>query len=56
MQPFDAAHLRRALQRQPLLALQVVGSIHWQALRPWIKGVPFFGRRALNPSSLENRP
>ncbi|MDE2203237.1 MAG: DUF1365 domain-containing protein [Burkholderiaceae bacterium] len=56
LQPFDAAHLRRALLRQPLLALQVVGGIHWQALRLWIKGVPFFGRRAHNPSSLENRP
>ena len=51
LQPFDAAHLRRALWRQPLLALQVIGRIHWQALRLWVKGVPFFGRRPRNPSS-----
>ena len=54
LQPFDAAHLRRALLRQPLLALQVIGRIHWQALRLWFKGVPFFGRTAHEASSLEN--
>lgn len=54
LQPFDAAHLRRALLRQPLLALQVIGRIHWQALRLWIKGVPFLGRDARDRSSPEN--
>jgi len=54
LQPFDAAHLRRALLRQPLLAMQVIGRIHWQALRLWLKGVPFFGRHAHNRTSPEN--
>lgn len=54
LQPFDARHLRRALLRQPLLALQVVARIHWQALRLWAKGAPFFGRGAHEASSLEN--
>lgn len=54
LQPFDAAHLRRALLRQPLLALQVIGRIHWQALRLWFKGVPFFGRAPHDRSSPEN--
>lgn len=32
----------RALLRQPLLTLGVVARIHWQALRLWLKRVPFF--------------
>ncbi len=27
--------------KYPLLTLQVIASIHWQALRLWLKGVPF---------------
>jgi hypothetical protein len=35
-----------ALLRMPLLTAGVVFRIHWQALRLWIKGVPFFGTRS----------
>lgn len=56
LQPFDAVHLRRVLLRQPLLALQVICRIHWQALRLWIKGVPFFCRDRRNALSSQEPP
>lgn len=40
--PFTAQSAVRLLLRQPLMTLGVVFRIHWQALRLWIKGVPFF--------------
>lgn len=42
LQPLSAAALRRALWRMPLQSLVVVARIHWQALRLWWRGVPFF--------------
>jgi hypothetical protein len=30
----------------PLLTAGIVFRIHWQALRLWIKGVPFVGARS----------
>ena len=37
----SGASLARALVRFPAMTAQVVMSIHWQALRLWLKGVPF---------------
>lgn len=36
----DGAALRRVLWRYPLMSMQIIGAIHWQALRLWLKGNP----------------
>jgi DUF1365 family protein len=38
--PLNSASLARVLWRYPLMTAQVVGAIHWQALRLWIKRNP----------------
>jgi len=49
-QPWTTRHLLAALLRMPLLTVGVMARIHWQALRLWLKGVPFYGKTA--PQSL----
>ncbi len=39
--PFGAGTLARALAQFPLMTLAVVARIHWQALRLWLRHVPF---------------
>ncbi|MET0268489.1 MAG: DUF1365 domain-containing protein [Duganella sp.] len=41
-QPLTDGAVLRALLRYPLLGFAIVARIHWQALRLWRKGVPFF--------------
>jgi DUF1365 family protein len=41
-----AASLARTVLRFPLFTLGVVARIHWQALRLWLKRVPFFRKPA----------
>lgn len=43
-QPLFAARAWRTLLRRPLLAADVMAKIHWQALRLWLKRVPFYGK------------
>ena len=38
--PLDGKSLARVLWRYPLMTAQVVGAIHWQALRLWVKRTP----------------
>ncbi len=40
-QPLTRQALYLAFLRYPLMSLGVIGRIHWQALKLWIKGVPF---------------
>lgn len=48
----DAGALRRVLWRYPLMSAQVIGAIHWQALRLWLKRNPVHS----HPSLLQGPP
>lgn len=45
--------LARVLAQYPLMTAKVIGAIHWQALRLWAKGVPFYAhpKKRKKPSS-----
>lgn len=55
LQPVSPAALRRALWRFPAMTLGVVLRIHTQALRLWLKNVPFFSKPAA-PQALVSHP
>ena len=38
--PWTASALHHALARHPWMTAKVIGAIHWEALRLWMKGVP----------------
>ena len=40
--PINKSNLTRVLMRYPLMTVQVLAKIHWQALRLWRKGAPFY--------------
>lgn len=41
-EPLTPGNLSRVLWTYPLMTLKVVALIHWQALRLWWKGAPFY--------------
>ena len=47
--PLGDATLARTLLRYPLMPLRVVALIHWQALKLWLKRVPFHRKPAFVP-------
>jgi len=38
--------LLRAFRRTPLMTLKVIAAIHWQALKIWLRGAPYFPKPA----------
>lgn len=53
--PLNARSAAAALLRFPLMTVQIVAAIHWQALRLWLKRVPVHDRPVDAPSG-ETRP
>jgi len=46
LQPLSARTMRSALLRQPAMTLALMAHIHWQALRLWLKRVPYYHKPA----------
>lgn len=47
----DGASLARVLWRYPLMTAQVIGAIHWQAFRLWLKNIPVHDHTASSGES-----
>jgi len=50
--PLSDGSLARTLAAHPLMALKVIGGIHWEALRLWLKGAPLQSRPVPPPADV----
>lgn len=53
-QPLTTASLWRAALAHPMVSVVTLGRIHWQALRLWLRRVPFFRRPEPPPTGLDH--
>lgn len=53
--PLNGALAWRALLREPFFAARVIVRIHWQALRLWMKRVPFHGKQPSNTKETNHK-
>jgi hypothetical protein len=49
-------NILRAWAGNPLMTLKVIVGIHWEALRMWLKGVRYLGRRGDRAAPSPARP
>ncbi|MGB1290291.1 MAG: DUF1365 domain-containing protein [Porticoccaceae bacterium] len=54
-QPINSKTLAAQLIKIPLMSVKVTAGIYWQALKIWIKGVPFLGHANENNKNLEGK-
>jgi DUF1365 family protein len=54
-QPINSKTLAVQLIKIPLMSVKVTAGIYWQALKIWIKGVPFIGHAHENKTNLDNK-
>lgn len=54
--PITGGNLARVLVRYPLMTVQVLAKIHWQALRLWRIGAPFYDHPKKRTASEGGRP
>jgi len=56
LQPLTTASARAAFFGMPLMSLGVIARIHWQALRLWLKRVPFISKPAAPDAFITRGP
>jgi DUF1365 family protein len=54
-QGWSPAVLLKTFLRMPWMTFGVIARIHWQALKLWLKGVPFLGAQLTQPLAEQNK-